>query len=94
MNKDLIIDYIWRNPYSSKSEILQATGFSGSESSLKRILSEAVDAGAIIVDGNGRAVKYAPGKYPDGVQTFEKIRTEGYLYVDKTDLVYSLVNRS
>ena len=77
MNKDLIIDYIWRNPYSSKAEILQGTGFQGSESTLKRVLSEAVDAGVIIADGQGRAVRYAPGKYPDGIQTFEKIRTEG-----------------
>jgi hypothetical protein len=94
MNKDIIIDYIWRNPYSSKAEILQGTGFQGSESTLKRVLSEAVDAGVIIADGQSRAVRYAPGRYPDGIQTFEKIRTEGYLYVDKTDLVYSLVNRS
>ena len=30
-------------------------------------------------------------KYPIGVQTFEKLRKEGYVYVDKTDLVYKLV---
>ncbi len=30
-------------------------------------------------------------KYPIGIQTFEKIRTEGYAYVDKTQLVYKLV---
>ena len=30
-------------------------------------------------------------KLPIGVQSFEKLRTEGYLYVDKTDLVYKLV---
>ena len=30
-------------------------------------------------------------KYPIGIQNFEKIRKEGYLYVDKTDLVYQLV---
>lgn len=29
-------------------------------------------------------------KYPIGIQTFEKIRTEGYVYVDKTQLVYKL----
>lgn len=32
-------------------------------------------------------------KYPIGIQSFEEIRTGGYLYVDKTELVYSLVNR-
>jgi hypothetical protein len=30
-------------------------------------------------------------KYPLGIQTFENIRTDGYLYVDKTALVYELV---
>ena len=29
-------------------------------------------------------------KYPIGVQSFEKIRNDGYVYVDKTDLVYKL----
>ena len=31
-------------------------------------------------------------KYPIGIQNFEKIRREGYVYVDKTDLMYQLVN--
>ena len=31
-------------------------------------------------------------KFPIGVQSFEKIRKEDYVYVDKTDLVYRLVN--
>ena len=30
-------------------------------------------------------------KYPIGIQTFERIRKEGYVYVDKTDLIYKLV---
>ena len=30
-------------------------------------------------------------KYPIGIQTFEQIREEGYVYVDKTDLVHRLV---
>ncbi len=30
-------------------------------------------------------------KYPVGIQTFEKIRKEGYVYVDKTALIYELV---
>jgi hypothetical protein len=30
-------------------------------------------------------------KYPLGIQTFENIRTDGYLYMDKTALVYDLV---
>ena len=31
-------------------------------------------------------------KYPIGIQTFSNIIQDGYVYVDKTDLVYSLVN--
>ncbi len=31
-------------------------------------------------------------KYPIGIQTFEKIITGGYVYVDKTELIYKLVN--
>lgn len=31
-------------------------------------------------------------RYPLGIQTFEKIIEGGYLYVDKTDLIYKLVN--
>ena len=30
-------------------------------------------------------------KYPVGIQSFEKIRKEGYLYVDKTPLIYKLI---
>ena len=32
-------------------------------------------------------------KYPIGIQSFEKIRRDGYVYVDKTALVYQLVTR-
>lgn len=31
-------------------------------------------------------------KYPIGIQTFEQIRKDGYVYVDKTDLIYNLVH--
>ena len=33
-------------------------------------------------------------KYPVGIQTFSRIRKEGYLYVDKTDLVWQLAHYS
>ena len=29
-------------------------------------------------------------KYPIGIQTFEQIIRQGFVYVDKTDMVYSL----
>ena len=32
-------------------------------------------------------------KYPIGIQSFENIRTSGYVYVDKTALVYQLADR-
>ena len=31
-------------------------------------------------------------KYPIGIQNFESLRMDGYVYVDKTDLIYKLVN--
>ena len=31
-------------------------------------------------------------KYPVGIQTFSRIRQEGYVYVDKTDLVWQLAH--
>jgi len=31
-------------------------------------------------------------KFPIGIQSFETIRTNGYFYVDKTDLIYKLVD--
>src|SRR5574344_2080455 len=30
-------------------------------------------------------------KYPIGIQSFQDIRHKGYVYVDKTDLIYQLV---
>ena len=33
-------------------------------------------------------------KLPIGIQTFEKIRREGYLYVDKTKFVWKMVSTS
>ena len=33
----------------------------------------------------------AKRKYPVGIQSFEKIRKDGYLYVDKTPLIYKII---
>lgn len=33
-------------------------------------------------------------KYPVGIQTFERLRKENYLYIDKTDLVWSITKES
>lgn len=32
-------------------------------------------------------------RLPVGIQSFEEIRKGGYLYVDKTDIIWNLVNR-
>lgn len=37
-------------------------------------------------------MKNTIARYPIGIQSFEKLRQMSYLYVDKTDLVYHLVN--
>lgn len=31
-------------------------------------------------------------RLPAGIQSFKAIRAEGYLYVDKTDIIWQLVN--
>ena len=33
-------------------------------------------------------------RLPVGIQSFEKIREDGYLYVDKTDIIWQLANRN
>ena len=33
-------------------------------------------------------------KYPVGIQTFERLRMENYLYIDKTDLVWRMTKES
>jgi len=32
-------------------------------------------------------------KLPVGIQSFEEIRKRGYIYVDKTDIIWNLANR-
>ena len=31
-------------------------------------------------------------KYPIGIQSFDQIREDGYVYVDKTEMLYKLVS--
>ena len=42
----------------------------------------------------GIMVEINDRKIPVGIQSFEKIRKEGYLYVDKTDIIWQLANRN
>ena len=37
--------------------------------------------------------KYSDRKLPVGIQSFEEIRKGGYVYVDKTDIIWRLVNK-
>ena len=30
-------------------------------------------------------------KYPVGIQSFESIRKDGYIYIDKTPLIYKMI---
>ena len=39
-----------------------------------------------------RTMEQTMRKYPVGIQTFERIIKEGFIYVDKTDLVWQLAN--
>ena len=41
----------------------------------------------------GIMVEINDRKLPVGIQSFEKIRKDGYLYVDKTDIIWQLANR-
>ena len=42
--------------------------------------------------GNLKNYKYMSNRiYPIGIQNFEKIRVDGYFYVDKTALIYQMV---
>ena len=98
---DELLSFIGDNPNSSRAEIKEGCGFTMSDATLKRMLQAGVNLGDIEVLGRGRATRYARAvpvysgkkrKYPAGIQTFEKIISEGYTYIDKTDLVYSLAN--
>ena len=42
---------------------------------------------------SGVMVETNENKLPVGIQSFEKIRKGGYLYVDKTDIIWQLANR-
>ena len=32
-------------------------------------------------------------KYPIGIQSFDQIIEDGYLYIDKTDMIYNLTHQ-
>ena len=34
---------------------------------------------------------FTPRRLPVGIQSFEKLRSEGFVYVDKTALIYKLI---
>ena len=37
-------------------------------------------------------MQYTRRLYPIGIQTFEKIRTRNYMYVDKTEYIYRMAH--
>ena len=87
--------FLIEHPESSKGEISEGISFEGSVATLKRHLTECIKSGQIVSSGRGRGTRYSAAslrKYPDGVQTFEKIISEHYVYVDKTALIYQLAH--
>lgn len=99
MDKEPILNYLRKHPLSSREEIGRGIEYAGSEATLKRLLKTLIEEGMILAASNGRSRKYSIAnksqtnrKYPDGIQTFEKIITQDYLYVDKTALLWKLVN--
>lgn len=98
MKKEVIIGFLQEHPNSSKEEIRQGISYTSSDATLKRLLKQYAEEGYIVALGNGRGRTYAvtkntytDRKYPDGIQTFEKIIQQNYLYVDKTALLWKLV---
>ena len=94
-----IVNYLREHPSSSKTDIKKGIGFNGSDATLKRIIKKSVDKGFIIACGEGRARRYSASVgynqkriFPDGIQTFEKIIQEGYVYVDKTEEIWELTH--
>lgn len=45
-------------------------------------------------DKNVKMEQVIKRNLPIGIQTFEKLRQEGYLYVDKTDFVWKMASTS
>ncbi|MBR0301437.1 MAG: AAA family ATPase [Bacteroidales bacterium] len=98
---DILIKFLEDHPASSRAEIKEGTQFKGSDATLKRLIAQGVQLEDIRVCGKGRATRYSKDypdifkkarKFPDGIQSFEAIRKGGYLYVDKTELIYDLCN--
>ena len=52
----------------------------------RRAASKTMKNKAVMTETNER-------KLPVGIQSFKKIREEGYLYVDKTEMVWNLANK-
>ena len=54
-----ILQYLHYHPGSSRSEIEAGMNLTESPATVKRILASLVDAGSVIVDGQGRATRYS-----------------------------------
>lgn len=99
MTPNILSEYLREHPRSSKKEIKEGIVFEGSDATFKRCLKKGVEAGLITFEGEGRGRRYSAfggigiaRKYPDGIQTFEKIIRDGYVYVDKTRLIWEIVH--
>ena len=62
--------------------------------SLQAIYAEGVLCESLGIRRKGEKYMATEYKYPISVQEFDKIRNGGYIYVDKTDLVYRLAQKN
>lgn len=46
----------------------------------------------VLIKQNAHQTKFSRMKYPIGIQSFESLINDGYIYVDKTALIYQLVH--
>ena len=57
--EDEILEYIHYHPLSKRADIVRFVGDQASESTVKRILSNAIEAGLVATTGNGRGTAYS-----------------------------------
>ncbi len=53
-----ILQYLRYHPLSSRAEIASGTSFDGSDATMKRLITSAVQNGDVVVEGKARATRY------------------------------------
>ena len=57
-SKNLIIDYLQKNPNSSSKEIFEGIGRQKSLATVKRLLSKLIQEHLVVSTGKGRSIRY------------------------------------